>query len=196
MTVVIGTSSGFVTTAPTSDPAGYAASNLTAFGGNDTTTSLYAIKVTEMGFWCDNAISRNFTVSIYSSDKSTRLYISGSGATTGSVGWQKITGLNFSLDASTQYWLRIDASGTVNTNYNSSTSGKDFYYTAWTGVYGGDNCGAVYALYEEAAAGTNLQINIGDTWKEISAAKINIGDTWKEVAGMQVNIGDTWKTVF
>jgi hypothetical protein len=38
------------------------------------------------------------------------------------------------------------------------------------------------------------QINIGDTWKNISAMNINIGDTWKSVAAAQVNIGDSWKT--
>jgi len=48
----------------------------------------------------------------------------------------------------------------------------------------------------EAATGTNTQINIGDDWKAISAAKVNIGDDWKDVAGIQVNIGDAWKEVF
>ena len=47
-----------------------------------------------------------------------------------------------------------------------------------------------------AATGTKMQINIGDTWKTVSAAKINIGDTWKTVSGVKINIGDTWKTVF
>lgn len=49
--------------------------------------------------------------------------------------------------------------------------------------------------YTEASTGTNMQINIGDVWKEVSAAKINIGDVWKDVEGIQINIGDTWKTV-
>lgn len=46
------------------------------------------------------------------------------------------------------------------------------------------------------AEGTNMQINIGDTWKEVSAVKINVGDTWKVVSGAKVNVGDTWKTIF
>lgn len=48
----------------------------------------------------------------------------------------------------------------------------------------------------DAEEGTNMQINIGDAWKEVSAMKINIGDDWKEVAGAQINIGDSWKTIF
>jgi hypothetical protein len=45
-------------------------------------------------------------------------------------------------------------------------------------------------------AGTNIQLNVGDTWKTVSAAKVNIGDSWKAVSKAQVNVGDTWKTVF
>jgi len=47
-----------------------------------------------------------------------------------------------------------------------------------------------------AATGTNMQINIGDVWKEVAGAQINIGDVWKTVEGIQINIGDTWKSVF
>ncbi|KKL65245.1 hypothetical protein LCGC14_2156910 [marine sediment metagenome] len=54
----------------------------------------------------------------------------------------------------------------------------------------------VGASFTAAAAGTNAQINIGDSWKAISAMQINIGDVWKPVAGAQVNIGDAWKTIF
>jgi len=43
---------------------------------------------------------------------------------------------------------------------------------------------------------TNMQINIGDAWKEVDSMQINIGDVWKDVTGVQQNIGDTWKTVF
>ena len=54
----------------------------------------------------------------------------------------------------------------------------------------------ITVTYTEAAGGTNMQVNIGDVWKEVPAAKINIGDVWKDVAGAQVNIGDAWKTIF
>jgi len=50
--------------------------------------------------------------------------------------------------------------------------------------------------YVMEEAGTNLKINIGDTWKEVTEMKINIGDEWKEVTNTQINIGDTWKEVF
>lgn len=48
----------------------------------------------------------------------------------------------------------------------------------------------------ELGVGTNTQINIGDSWKEVQAMKINIGDVWKDVVSVKINIGDTWKDVF
>jgi len=44
--------------------------------------------------------------------------------------------------------------------------------------------------------GTNIKLNIGDSWKDVSEMKINIGDSWKSVVKAQVNIGDVWKTIF
>lgn len=37
-------------------------------------------------------------------------------------------------------------------------------------------------------------VNIGGTWKNISAAKANIGGTWKEVSEIFSNIGGVWKS--
>lgn len=41
-----------------------------------------------------------------------------------------------------------------------------------------------------------LKINIGDSWKDMSAMKINIADTWKPVTAGYINIGDSWKRFF
>lgn len=54
----------------------------------------------------------------------------------------------------------------------------------------------ITVYYTESSTGTNMQVNIGDTWKEVPAVQINIGDTWKEVVSIKQNIGDTWKEVF
>jgi hypothetical protein len=45
-------------------------------------------------------------------------------------------------------------------------------------------------------SGTNMQINIGDSWKDVDALKINIGDSWKDVVAVKQNISDSWKDVF
>jgi SAM-dependent methyltransferase len=54
----------------------------------------------------------------------------------------------------------------------------------------------VRVTYTEAAVGTNITMNIGDAWKDVSAIKINIGDSWKDVSGVDINIGDVWKEIF
>ena len=41
-----------------------------------------------------------------------------------------------------------------------------------------------------------LEINIGDAWKEADSIKINIGDAWKDVKSMQINVGDVWKVAW
>jgi len=45
-------------------------------------------------------------------------------------------------------------------------------------------------------AGTNMKINIGDSFKDIDSMKINIADSWKDVAAVKQNIGNDWKGVF
>jgi len=46
------------------------------------------------------------------------------------------------------------------------------------------------------AVGTNMKININDTFEDVDSIQINIGDVWKDVNSIQQNIGDAWKTVF
>lgn len=48
----------------------------------------------------------------------------------------------------------------------------------------------------ETVTGTNMKINIGDSFKDVDALKINIGDVWKDVVAVKQNIDDVWKDVF
>ena len=50
--------------------------------------------------------------------------------------------------------------------------------------------------YGAAAVGINMQINIGDVWKDATGIQINIGDVWKTVTKVELNVGDVWKTIF
>lgn len=46
------------------------------------------------------------------------------------------------------------------------------------------------------SAGTNMKINISDSWKDVSGIKINIGGSWKDVNSIKQNISGSWKDVF
>ena len=49
---------------------------------------------------------------------------------------------------------------------------------------------------EREPVGTNMKINIGGAWKDISEMKINVGGSWKNVTAVKINVGDTWKDVY
>jgi hypothetical protein len=57
------------------------------------------------------------------------------------------------------------------------------------------NDGAGWA-YPFASAGTNIQEQVGDSWKSVAGVQIQIGGSWKSVASIQENVGDAWKSVF
>lgn len=85
-------------------------------------------------------------------------------------------------------------------------------WTDWDGICGGAfnslsyfgmqakiTGGAIYFDHiaeEPIAEGTNMSLNIGDSWKSVSAISINIGDVWKAVTSASINIGDIWKKIF
>lgn len=86
--------------------------------------------------------------------------------------------------ADAQYGL-IATSGTVTAGFTQSS----------------DDWGMVVALFKEVLTNSEVQLNIGDVWKQVdttvaAALQINIGDVWKAVMGMKMNIGDIWKTIF
>ncbi len=82
---------------------------------------------------------------------------------------------------------------------------SDWLATTWTtnvnryAFFSGSTGGGIYWDYiaeNPYAAGTNFQLNIGDTYKAVSAIQVNVGDSWKAITKGQVNLGDTWKSIF
>ena len=107
------------------------------------------------------------------------------------------------LEASTTYCLVCHAEATwIKLWYNvGGTSGYQSLQNKWPNPWdpvlsGQSKKYSIYCSYTEGAAGTNIKINIGDTFKDVSEMKINVGDTWKTVAEVKQNVGDAWKTVF
>ena len=216
MALVLGTNVGFVTVAPTADPgAASVTADARAYSFMGTSPGMNII-VTEVGWYVDAAnpgSAGDFMVGIYSDDGTDEpnellgsSILTAKGTSGGWVGGS----VNIGLSANTNYWLAFSLENTssfTQTNrdltfgdgiahYNSvklplpsDWGTSDFKDTSATH--------AIYAVYEEApAGGTNMQVNIGDVWKEVPLMKINIGDAWKDVAGAQINIGDAWKTIF
>ena len=211
MVLVLGTDSGFVTTAPTGTPvAGSLTFDDKSVAMKDT-SPVGSIKITEIGWYCPSSTPDvNFEVGLYNSTgtlPNSRLFVDNTNAKGTGSGWKRVT-VDWSISASTVYWIaaQLDNTSTTvmlfNTTVGNGLSRKNSQTSLpspWGSSDFTDNVGyaGIYALVEvEAPAGTNTQINIGDAWKEIAGIQINIGDAWKAVAGMQVNIGDAWKTIF
>ena len=104
-----------------------------------------------------------------------------SGTTGGWVSIDVINILQDTVDSSLSYFGISINSTDLFTNIDIRTKEYSTSYDAYVSI-----------TYTEAS---HVQINIGDSWKSMSAMKINIGDSWKTVTGIQQNIGDSWKTV-
>jgi len=118
----------------------------------------------------------------------------------------KATGAYGSEDKSAGAWSTSEA-------YYSYGGSGDKWSEAWTAANINDSdFGVGLAISADPAivasvdhirikvyytvAGTNIEINIADVWKDVTEIQINIGDSWKTVTQIQINIGDSWKTVF
>ena len=109
-----------------------------------------------------------------------------------------ITMSSYELVTSTKYCILLNPTTetlAVKIKDSDVYAGGTFIYS--TGTWTSVPWDIYFQVYgEPAATGTNMQINIGDAWKPISAMQINIGDAWKPIASAKINIGDEWKTIF
>jgi hypothetical protein len=167
MALVKGTSCGFVTEAPIGDPGGVVVT------GDNTATAFKdvspagAVKVTEIGWWCDNATEEsNFEVAIYdhnSGDDNPEdiVGVSRTNAKGTAAGWKRVTGLDIAISAETVYWMAVQIDYTpalrtkLNYNWDVGESKRDVIALQATlpdpwGVSGDswETMLGVYAVYE------------------------------------------------
>jgi hypothetical protein len=212
MAVVKGTNCGFVTSAPSAAPGGATAALDNTSRAQIDVAPAGATKITEIGWWASTATEEsNFEVGLYSHDAvndcaKDRLYVNNTNAKGTTGGWKTVA-VDWAITAGTTYWIAVQVDDTATaTGYDYSTGtgtqsgvctgGSASLIDPWVNAGTGNRLTAFYAVWEAAAGGTNMQINIGDAWKAVPAMQINIGDAWKAVAGAQINIGDVWKTIF
>lgn len=168
MAITEGINAGFVKVAPTGDLSGSGAVSMSNRAwAIKFVAPLGAIKVTEMGWWCD-AISTeaNFELGIYSHDSgnnkpNTLLGVDSTNAKGTTIGWKVATGLNIAITAGTTYWLasQLDIvtpwtglGGEFSSN-ESTIKIIDSLTNPW-GTSDGiltSNIFAIYAVYESVA---------------------------------------------
>lgn len=173
MAIVLGTSSGFVITAPTADPAG----SDTTIDGSSVVTKHTApagetITITEIGWYRGTGTNTaNFEIALYSESAgvaATRLQVD---ATNSSAvqGWV-VTAVSWTITAGTAYWLAVQMDAhTGSSTIDSATSGgvgSDVLtsQTALNDPYGGGAVGqaaGMYAIYAKISIVRNISAGLG-----------------------------------
>lgn len=164
MALVLGTNCGFVTTAPTEDPAGS-----TSFADDRTwsiknTSPVGNYKIVEMGWYASSASEEtNFEMGLYDSSRNL-LSVSRTNAKGTTAGWKKVTGLNIPIDSETIYWIAVQiditTTGTFTDAISSGGEGYELAISQTTlldplvNYTATDSNGmvAIYALVEEASS--------------------------------------------
>ena len=207
MAVVIGTNSGFVTTAPTADPAGSATViDNVSMAIRDVTPSLTG-SISEIGWWCANSTQEtNFEVGIYE-DNGANLpgdliasYTTNAKGT--GPGWKKVT-VDIALSADTQYWIAIQVDNTSTTTFvdftalaqrrsidNSSTQLVDPWVNEGNST---TNSMAIYALLtvDKIEQSTSIDFDNGTiTQATLTSTEVSGNFTYEMTAN-----GSTFETV-
>lgn len=177
MAVVKGTNAGFVSSAPVADPSGTAFFIDTHSEAVKDTSPAGNNKITEIGWWCDNATEEtNFEVGLYDhdagSDKPDNLLYSDTVNAKGTDSGWKTVSVDWAISASTIYWIAVQVDDTATaTNCDRNANGADrrsidtsstFLPDPWTDG-GGGWYDAIYAKHEEATTYSELSGTIAAT---------------------------------
>lgn len=187
MAVVLGTSSGFVTVAPTVDPNG---TGVTIDGSSvvtkDTSPST-AVRIVEIGWYrATGTNAANWEIGLYAESggvAATRLFVDATNSS-GSSGWLAVT-VDWTITGNTAYWLAVQmdshsGSSTID-SAASGGAGSDIIVGATTlpDPYGGgavadaDGMYAIYAIWQAAA--TDHTVGPNDSLALSDAAAIGQG---------------------
>jgi len=219
MALVLGTNCGFVSSAPVADPLGSNSSGIDeqAKAIRDVSSS-DAIKVIEIGWWCDNATEEsNFEVGLYSNEGNdepeTRLFVDTTNAKGTGAGWKTVA-VDWEISPSTTYWIAFqldDTTTTTNSDFKASDgpgyarhSLSDSSLPAdWGTSQFKDTNGkiAVYAVWEAGATDHTTQLSetmvIADSLSHQTEFKVlldelqSITDDLSSKVEFNVNLDDT-----
>ena len=171
--VVKGTSCGFVTVAPTSDPEGYSFAVSTWGRGFKDVAPTGATKVTEIGVYINiETEAADIDLGIYShnaGDDNPEALLGSATIPKGTTAGWKTTAVNIDITASTTYWIAVQVDETTlstSTDYTTDAGEKMDYKATQTsltdpwGVSGGSGgfLFAVYAVYTTDGAPAAKQV--------------------------------------
>lgn len=159
MAVVLGTSSGFVTVAPTNDPTG---TDVVIDGASvvtkDTSPATANLKIVEVGWYRGSGTNTaNFEIALYAESAgiaATRLFVDATNSSN-VQGWIRTT-VDWPISSSTAYWLGLQMDAhSGSSNVDSTTPGgagidRQTTQTTLNDPYGGGavaDASGMYAIY-------------------------------------------------
>lgn len=172
MALVLGTNSGFVSSAPSADPEGTLTQMQDKYRATAHTSPSGTNVITNLGWYCDNATeAADYQMGVYSNNAATNpnspnvlIASAATGAKGTTAGWKSVA-YSTSIDASTIYHIALQLDNTASETYaNFSNSLTGAIWTAgpssgctelpsnWTGTTSeyADWGIAFYALYKAA----------------------------------------------
>lgn len=171
MALIKGTNCGFVTVAPTADPAGTNTTVDTQANVGKDTSPVGRFRVIEIGWYCDNATeAANYDLGIYTHDTvnnrpNTLIGTASTAAKGTAAGWKKISSLSIPIMGSTIYWIALQLDDTAtNTMFNYTATANEkqdakLTQTALPASWGVSDGGtaanliSIYALIERIPVG-------------------------------------------
>jgi len=193
MALTLGTNCGFVTTAPTSDPAASAYGIDNYVHAMKVTSPAGSNNLTEIGWWQSNGgnDAAAYECGIYSHDAVedepnaiVGSVSTGQSTTASTTAWNKYTGLSQAITASTTYWLGVFVENVGGANRTDRTTGTGTrictmaaaveLYTNWDDGKSSsilDQTEAIFGKYE-AAGGFTLTADSGTFTQTGTAADL------------------------
>jgi len=178
VSLVKGTNCGFVSAAPTTDPANSGAVVDGACRALKDVAPAGAVKVTEIGWWSSNdSEEANYEVAIYnhnSGDDNPEAVVGWdkTNAKGTTEGWKRCTGLNIAITPATTYWLALQVDNTATTTRieyladggekQDLNNGKTALDDPWgVSVYTDTYLIGIYAVYETGGGQSVLDYERG-----------------------------------
>lgn len=171
-------------------------------------TTSEAGKATSMTMYLHDEDSKgpsNVVMGIYNSSKAKQVQTSEDSIAKLYNNWKTISLTSaYDLADATEYWLCWQTSTGIYKYFDVVSNLTNLQYIAYNATMPATLVNSstqsekvsIYVTYELEVEGTNIQINIADSWKEVSGMRINISDSWKDATSAKINIGDSWKDIF
>ena len=100
---------------------------------------------------------------------------------------------SFSSSSSSSSYSSSSSSSSLSSSSSSSSLSSS---SSSSSLSSSSSSSSYSSSSSSSSGGTNIKINISDSWKDVNSIKVNISNTWKDVTSIKQNVAGVWKDVF